>query len=125
MYISDKDPKEWHQYEEPMYVATVLYDFVAANNEELSIKAGQKVCLAPQSLQPKNSPGWCKATDNVNVGLIPYNYVKIVGQLKRRKDNSEAVPLNIESSSANETNCWNNKNSSEILKTDENFTNEI
>lgn len=87
--IKGKDPKEWYQCDEPVYVATVLYDFAAANNEELSIKTGQKIYLAPQSLQPKNLPGWCTATDNMNVGLIPHNYIKVVGQLKKRKENCE------------------------------------
>ncbi|XP_076233651.1 peroxisomal biogenesis factor 13 [Calliopsis andreniformis] len=123
--MKGKDPKEWHQYEEPMYVATVLYDFVAANNEELSIKAGQQVCLAPQPLQPKNLPGWFKATDNINVGLIPCNYVKVIGKLKKRKENIEATSQNTEKAFASENNCKSNKESSEILKNDENFANGI
>ncbi|XP_017890246.1 peroxisomal membrane protein PEX13 isoform X2 [Ceratina calcarata] len=79
------DPKTWYESEEPTHVATVLYDFAAVNNDELSVKAGQKICLAPKSLQPKQTPGWCRATDNTNVGLVPYNYIKILGQLKRVK----------------------------------------
>lgn len=94
--------KDWHQCGEPVYVATVSYDFVATNNDELSIKAGQKVGLAPLSLQPKNLPGWCIATDNINVGLIPYNYVKVVGQLKNVKKDNEVTPLKEEEASASE-----------------------
>ncbi|EZA51433.1 hypothetical protein DMN91_007541 [Ooceraea biroi] len=78
------DPKEWVKCADPVCVATVMYDFTAASNEELSIRAGQKIWLAPQSLQSKSTPGWWIATDNKNVGLIPANYVNVVGQLKRK-----------------------------------------
>ncbi|XP_029036491.1 peroxisomal membrane protein PEX13-like [Osmia bicornis bicornis] len=119
MQIKGKDPKEWHQYEEPAYIATVLYDFVARNNDELSIKAGQKLCLAPKSLQPKNVPGWCKATDNVNIGLVPYNYVKVIGQLKKVKRNNDVTVLNKDEPSTNE-NSRDSKENLEVTKNDEN-----
>lgn len=61
-----------------------MYDFVAVSNEELNLKAGQKIFLAPQSLQFKSIPGWCIATDNRNVGLVPANYINIVGQLLKK-----------------------------------------
>lgn len=69
-----------------MCVATAMYDFMAVSNEELSLKAGQKIWLAPRSLQSKSIPGWWIATDNRNVGLVPANYVTIVGQLKRKSE---------------------------------------
>lgn len=78
------DPREWYKSDEPVYTATVQYDFVATNSDELSVRAGQKVYLAPQSLQPSNLPGWCKVTDNTNMGLVPYNYITIVGMLKKK-----------------------------------------
>lgn len=99
MQMKGNDPKEWHETDEPAYVATVLYDFIATNSDELSVKAGQKVCLAPKSLQPKHVPGWCKATDNVNVGLLPYNYVKVIGQLKKVRRNTETTSFNEQISS--------------------------
>lgn len=76
---------------EPVYTATVLYDFSAATNEELSLKVGQKIFLAPQSLQPKNMPGWCRATDSINVGMIPTSYVTVVGQLKKKSESVNAT----------------------------------
>jgi len=72
--------------EDPVCVATAMYDFMAASNEELSLKVGQKIWLAPRSLQSKSIPGWWIATDNRNVGLVPANYVTIVGQLKRKSE---------------------------------------
>lgn len=72
--------------EDPVSVATAMYDFMAVSNEELSLRAGQKIWLAPRSLQTKSIPGWWIATDNRNVGLVPANYVSIVGQLKRKSE---------------------------------------
>lgn len=83
------NPKEWFNQEDPVHTVTALYDFASTTNEELSIKAGQKLWLAPSSIQPKNCPGWWRATDSVNVGLIPANYVTIVGQLRKKSNNSE------------------------------------
>mgnify|MGYP004603198907 CR=1 FL=1 len=97
----------------------MLYDFVATNNDELSVKAGQTVYLAPRSLQPKNLPGWCKATNNVNVGLIPSNYIKLIGQLKKVKKNETAI-VNEEKSSESEHSTDNNKKDIESIRTVEN-----
>ncbi|XP_076661267.1 peroxisomal biogenesis factor 13 [Halictus rubicundus] len=122
--VKGKDPKDWYQYDQPVFVASVLYDFAASNSEELSVKVGQKVYLAPQALQPKNLPGWCRATDSANVGLIPYTYIKVIGQLKKRKEN-EVISLNEEKSSSNESRYKNTTENSEILKTNENLTNDM
>ncbi|XP_043802794.1 peroxisomal membrane protein PEX13 [Apis laboriosa] len=121
MQMKGKDPKEWHQIEEPAYIATVLHDFIAANNNELNIKAGQKVYLAPRNLQPKNLPGWCKVSDSVNIGLIPYNYIKVIGQLKKVKKNNEVIHLNEEKSLINEN--YNNTDS-KTIKNNKNIENE-
>ncbi|KYN29399.1 Peroxisomal membrane protein PEX13 [Trachymyrmex cornetzi] len=84
--IKVNDPKEWVKCEDPVCVATAMYDFMAVSNEELSLRTGQKIWLAPRSLQSKSIPGWWIATDNRNVGLVPANYVTIVGQLKRKPE---------------------------------------
>ncbi|XP_060826737.1 peroxisomal membrane protein PEX13 [Bombus pascuorum] len=124
MQVKGKDPKEWQDIEEPAYIATVLYDFVATHNDELSIKAGQKVYLPPKSLQPKNLPGWCKATDNVNVGLIPYNYIKVIGQLKKVKRDNETNSVNEEKSSTNESSNHSNRKDSQPIRNDRTVENE-
>ncbi|XP_034947126.1 peroxisomal membrane protein PEX13-like [Chelonus insularis] len=91
---NENNPKEWFKYNEPVYSATANYDFIAATPDEMSLKAGQKIWLAPQSLQPKHLPGWSKATDRVNVGLVPLNYITIVGQLMKKIDveNTQVTP---------------------------------
>lgn len=68
-----------------------MYDFNAASSDELSFKTGQKLWLAPQSLHPKALPGWWKATDSINVGLIPSSYVTIVGQLKKKPETNSSI----------------------------------
>lgn len=107
--VTDTDPTEWVKCEDPVYIANSMYDFMAASNQELSLKAGQKIWLAPQSLQPKNIPGWWMATDNTNVGLIPSNYVTIVGQLRKKselekdRNTTASLPTTIPTSTRNMT----------------------
>lgn len=66
-----------------MQVAHALYDFAPVSNEELNLTVGQKIWLAPQSLQSKNTAGWLIATDGKIVGLVPSNYIQITGQVKK------------------------------------------
>jgi len=57
-----------------------LYDFEAGSTGELSIRAGQRLRLAPKELQP-SVRGWILgSTDGTAVGLIPANYIKILGK---------------------------------------------
>lgn len=105
---NDKNPKEWLSMNDPVFTANVVYDFQAARSNEMSIKMGQKIWLAPESIQPKNNPGWCKATDGTNIGLIPSNYVQIVGEMKK-KVNQDApkdseIKYNMEESFQNSEN---------------------
>lgn len=73
-----------------MYSALAVYDFNALTADELSVKRGEKIWLAPQSLQPKNLPGWSRATNSVSIGLVPTDYVRIVGKLLKKSENNEA-----------------------------------
>ena len=45
---------------------------------ELSFVAGQHLILAPKDQQP-SVQGWLLASNGKNVGLVPANYVKILG----------------------------------------------
>lgn len=45
---------------------------------ELSFVAGQSLLLAPKDQQPSHQ-GWLLASNGSNVGLIPANYIKILG----------------------------------------------
>lgn len=87
-----------------------MYDFMAVSNEELSLRAGQKIWLAPRSLQSKSIPGWWIATDNKHVGLVPANYITIVGQLKRKSESesngsviaSTVIPTSMQSATTSD-----------------------
>lgn len=111
---NQNDPKEWFKLNEPVYSATAGYDFIATLPEELSLKVGQKIFLAPQSLQPNNLPGWYKATDSINVGLIPSNYVTIVGQLKKKPSDVIQEQQNPEKNLDFQETFDNSKNSDNI-----------
>lgn len=93
---------------EPVYSAKVMYDFQAATSNELTIKCGQKIWLAPESLQPKNSPGWCKASNSINIGLVPLNYIQIVGEIKKKNNRNNENKINDEDLNTTMEETFNN-----------------
>lgn len=52
--------------------------FQAKMRNELSFAAGQQLILAPKDQQPSVS-GWLLASNGKNAGLVPANYIKIIG----------------------------------------------
>lgn len=60
--------------------AVVMYNFSGENQAELTLKAGQKIMIAPREIQQMNrllSTNWLLATpDGKNVGLVPVNYIR-------------------------------------------------
>lgn len=89
MQIQVNDPKSWLTCKDPVQVAYAMYNFQAASSEELNLKIGQKIWLAPQSIQSKSMPGWYLVTDSKNVGLVPANYIRITGQLIKTKSEND------------------------------------
>ncbi|XP_024942646.1 probable peroxisomal membrane protein PEX13 isoform X2 [Cephus cinctus] len=87
--INPNNPNEWMQCNEPIYTAIASYDFNASSNDELNLKCGKKVWVAPKSLQPRDSPGWWRVTDSINVGLVPASYLTLAGQLKKKTESNE------------------------------------
>lgn len=87
LYILEKftvnNPKSWLKSQYPVQVAHALYNYTSVSNDELNLTTGQKIWLAPQSLQSKNTAGWLTATDGKTVGLVPNNYIQIVGHVKK------------------------------------------
>lgn len=59
--------------------ASALHDFVAANAQELNIRAGQSLLIAPREVQNTQKligTGWILASlDHQTSGLIPINYI--------------------------------------------------
>lgn len=56
-----------------------MHDFVAANPQELNIRTGQSLLIAPREVQNTQKligTGWILASlDNQTSGLIPINYI--------------------------------------------------
>lgn len=69
---------KWLSQEDCHYVGEALYDFNTNHESEISLKAGQRVIIAPKEQQPKVTDWLLATTDGKKAGLIPMNYVKIV-----------------------------------------------
>lgn len=71
-----KNPRNWNGALE----AVAIYNFDASSPNELTIRAGQPVLIAPKSVQVEQNllnTGWVLASvDNTVSGLIPVNYVQ-------------------------------------------------
>lgn len=64
------------------FVAVAQFSFRPENSTELAVKAGQQLRLAPKDQQPRVR-GWLLAsTDGTQIGLVPANYVKVLGPSK-------------------------------------------
>lgn len=75
----------WASGEDDHVVARAEYDFTAASEEELSMQAGAMLNLAPKEYQPRVR-GWLLASvDGQTTGLVPGNYVKVLGKRRGRK----------------------------------------
>lgn len=79
------DNHNWASGEDDHVVARAEYDFAAVSEEEISFRAGDMLNLALKEQQPRIR-GWLLASlDGQTTGLIPANYVKILGKRRGRK----------------------------------------
>ncbi|NXP48687.1 PEX13 protein, partial [Heliornis fulica] len=75
----------WASGEDDHVVGRAEYDFSALSEEEISFRAGDMLKLAPKEQQPKIR-GWLLAScDGQTTGLVPANYIKILGRRRGRK----------------------------------------
>ncbi|CAJ0604846.1 unnamed protein product [Cylicocyclus nassatus] len=83
-----EERRKWATGTGAHYTAQALYDFQAANDQELSFMNGEFLRVAPKEEQPRVR-GWLLASsqEGDRVGLVPINYVRIVGR------KSESPPL--------------------------------
>lgn len=86
---SSEGPEEtttsWASGEDDHVVARAEFDFTAASEEEISFQAGNMLNLAPKEQQPRIR-GWLLASlDGQTTGLVPANYVKILGKRRGRR----------------------------------------
>ncbi|KAK6026640.1 peroxisomal membrane protein PEX13 family protein [Ostertagia ostertagi] len=82
MVRSVEESRKWATGTGAHYTAQALYDFQASNDQELSFMNGELLRVAPKEEQPRVR-GWLLARflqEATAVGLIPINYVKIVGR---------------------------------------------
>lgn len=81
MVQSVEERRKWATGSGAHYTAQALYDFHAANDQELSFLNGELLRIAPKEEQPRVR-GWLLASsqDGDRVGLVPINYVRIVGR---------------------------------------------
>ncbi|XP_066272787.1 peroxisomal membrane protein PEX13-like [Branchiostoma lanceolatum] len=76
---------EWANGNDDHVVGRAEYDFEAESDEELSFRAGDMLNFAPKDLQPKVR-GWLLASlDGQASGLVPANYITIMGKRRGRK----------------------------------------
>ncbi|XP_038155400.1 peroxisome biogenesis factor 13 [Cyprinodon tularosa] len=82
---SEESATNWASGEDDHVVARAEYDFTASSEEEVSLRAGDMLNLAPKEQQPRVR-GWLLASlDGETTGLVPANYVKILGKRRGRK----------------------------------------
>ena len=83
--ISARNPAKWIQPIETV----ALFDFQARNPSELTIRAGERILIAPKEIQNTQgmlNTGWGLATiDGQTAGIIPINYVKSPQQLRQEQ----------------------------------------
>ncbi|XP_071964075.1 peroxisomal membrane protein PEX13-like [Antedon mediterranea] len=84
-YDNEAKGVAWASGDDDHVVGRVEFDFEAANNKEVTIKAGDVINLAPKEMQPKVR-GWLLASkDGKAIGLVPANYIKVLGKRRGRK----------------------------------------
>lgn len=82
---AEENATNWASGEDDHVVARVEYDFTSASEEEISVQAGDMLNLAPKEQQPRVR-GWLLASvDGQTTGLVPANYVKVLGRRRGRK----------------------------------------
>jgi len=74
-----EDDGDWQKQIGEHFVAKAIYDFSSDRQEELSFNKGSSLVLAPQHLQPRVR-GWLLASDGLLSGLVPANYINILGK---------------------------------------------
>ncbi|KAM6997320.1 LOW QUALITY PROTEIN: peroxisome biogenesis factor 13 [Tautogolabrus adspersus] len=81
----EEQDSNWASGEDDHVVARAEFDFSAASEEEITLRAGDMMNLAPKELQPRVR-GWLLASvDGQTSGLVPANYVKVLGKRRGRR----------------------------------------
>ena len=90
--FSNSNPGKWQDGSSDHFLATAEHEFTGQGEHELSFRRGQKIIIAPKELQPKMR-GWLLASvDGNKEGIIPANYVKVMGRRKGQQPNPPPPP---------------------------------
>lgn len=82
---TEETATNWASGEDDHVVARAEFDFTAASEEEISFQTGDMLNLAPKEQQPRIR-GWLMASlDGQTTGLVPANYVKVLGKRRGRR----------------------------------------
>lgn len=91
-FSGSSDQNGWARGEVDHFEAVANFNFQGEGAEELSFSAGQTLKVAPKELQPRVR-GWLLASvDGKQTGMIPANYVKILGKRRGTKSSSSPQP---------------------------------
>lgn len=82
---AEESGAEWASGEDDHVVARAEYDFTGATDEELSFQAGDMLNLAPKEQQPRVRGWLLGSVDGQTSGLVPANYVKVLGKRRGRR----------------------------------------
>ncbi|CAI5441299.1 unnamed protein product [Caenorhabditis angaria] len=98
MVNAAEEKRKWATGTAAHYTAQAMFDFQASSEQELSFMNGETLRVAPKEEQPRVR-GWLLASssDGTRIGLVPINYVKIVGKQSQspplqQTDNLVAFP---------------------------------
>lgn len=92
----ENSTKDWKTGEGDHVVARAEYDFDGEGEEELSFRAGNILRLAPKGKQPRIR-GWLLGTiDGSSEGIVPANYVKILGLRRGKQKDKELAEKSID-----------------------------
>ena len=89
--VSVQDQSKWRSGESEHFVGTAKFDFLARNEEELSLVKDQTIKIAPRQLQPPVRDWFLATVDGEKIGLVPANYVKLLGRKRGSKPNPDVV----------------------------------
>lgn len=79
-----KPKMKWANGEADHVVARAEYSFESENDDELSFRVGDVLHLAPKEQQSSIRDWLLASVDGEKVGMVPANYVKILGKRKGR-----------------------------------------
>nr|CAD7411583.1 unnamed protein product [Timema poppensis] len=93
----DSESKYWDPSKERAGKVYVMWDFQAASNQELSVRAGQAVYVAPKRYQPTSTQEWLLVSpDKQRMGLVPLNFLGVPSQRNKTASASTREPQTAE-----------------------------